>query len=98
MKNKKNKELLSLDKLRRFIQVHCHFKSEFSKQCALMRHLSIPSTLPFPQGHPAACLRLLSRLPATYILPSIFFHNVFQKEVPTQYVTNPVSFPSLYCT
>ena len=98
MKNKKKPEHFSRDKPRLFVQVHCHFKSGFSKECALMLPLSIPNTLAFPQGHPVACLRLLSRLPATYILPSFFFHRVFQKAVPTQHVTNPVSFPSFYCT
>jgi len=81
------KEHFSREKRRRLIQVHCHFKSEF-----FLTGRSNASSL--NSQHPVACLRLLYRLPTTYILPYIFFHNVFQKDVPTQYVNNPVRFSS----
>jgi len=43
----------------------------------------------------SCCLRLLSRLPITFILPSyLSSNNVFQKAVPTQRANNPVSLPS----
>jgi len=44
----------------------------------------------------SSCLRLLPPLP---IIPSLClsFNNVFQRVVPTQDVTKPVSLPSFYC-
>ena len=42
----------------------------------------------------ANCLRLRPHLPVTY---NLSFSNMFQKAVPTQDVTNPVSLPSFYC-
>ena len=46
----------------------------------------------------SSCLCLLTRLPVTSILPSLFFNNVFYKAIPTQYITNLVSFSISYIT
>ena len=43
----------------------------------------------------SSCLRLPSRLPVISVPPSTFLH-VFQKTVPTQDVTNPMSLPPFY--
>ena len=43
-------------------------------------------------------LHLLSSLPVTSNLPSLFFNNMFCKTVPTQYMTNPVSLSTFNCT
>ena len=44
---------------------------------------------------------LLTSSPSSYLhfYPSLYlsFNNVFQKAVPTQDMTNPVSLPSFYC-
>jgi hypothetical protein len=45
----------------------------------------------------SSCLRLLPRLRVPSLLfPYLSFSNMFQKTVPTQDVTNPVSLPSIY--
>ena len=54
----------------------------------------ISSLFLFPQGYPSSCLRLLPR--PFYLLLHLSFSNMFQKAVPTQDVTNPVSLLSFY--
>ena len=59
-----------------------------------MLPLSISSALALPLGHPAAAYVFFLVFPSlTYFLLS--FNNAFQKPVPTQDVTNPISLPSV---
>jgi len=78
--------------------VHSLFQSQFSTQCDLVLPLAISSILFFPLKVNSSCLCLLLRLPITSVFPLyLSLNSLFQKAVPTQDVTNPVSLTSFYC-
>jgi hypothetical protein len=58
-------------------EAHSLLQSSFSTECDTVLPVSIYSILSFPQGHPAAALSLLPRLPATSISRYILLNNVF---------------------
>ena len=72
------------------------FKRQFAIQSDLVLLVSISSILYVSLMSWNSCLLLLPRLPVTSILSSIH-PSMFQKAIPTQDVTNPVTVPSFYC-
>jgi hypothetical protein len=80
-------------------QVHRLFQSLFHKNCHLVLPSSISSKL--SSLFPTLIQWLLTSSSSSYTFFYISFYlssnNVFQKAVPTQAVTNPVSLPSSYC-
>jgi hypothetical protein len=74
-------------------QVHSLFQSDFPKE----RDLVLPlSSILVPLRLCNSCLFLLPRLPVTLFF-HLSFNNLFQKAVPMQHVTNPVSLTYFYC-
>ena len=73
-------------------------KASSSSQCDLVLPLSVFNFRypPVSLRSWSSCLRLLPRLPITYIFSHLYLYiiDVFCKAVPTQDVTNPVSLPS----
>jgi hypothetical protein len=61
-------------------------------------HLSVSGTICFPEGHPVAAYLFFLIFPShVSCLFFLLFNNVFQKAVPTQYMTIPMNLPSFYC-
>jgi len=67
-------------------------ESQFSKKCELVLPISTSSTVSFPYDHPVDS----SSSSSSSNRFNLSFNNVFQKAVPTQDATKPVSLPSFY--
>ena len=78
-------------------QHHSLFQSEFCTECDLVLPLSICSILSFPLCNPVSAYVFFPFLPSLNSSLYLPFNNVYQKPVPTQDVTNPVSLPTFYC-
>jgi hypothetical protein len=68
-------------------------RSEFFTECHIL--FNFQPTVVFLRSF-SGSLRLLLRPAVTYTFCHLSLNNMFQKAVPTQYVTNPVILPSFH--